>query len=151
MGYFARCVFLSLFGIVIYIFWSPFRFPRLRSSRDDQIWRLLAKSHKLNFLPGDDGADTFVSGTYGGHFLTLRTVQHTGRFYTLISVNRQLAPPKEITETVLNSLLALAVPWPLSGALAAEPGGDRLTYQQPDIETDFGYLSALFKLLLDLI
>jgi hypothetical protein len=92
-----------------------------------------------------------VSGTYHGHFLTLRTLQYTGQFYTLVSVNRQLPPPKEVTETVLNNLLALAAPRYLRGAIQAEPGGNRLTYQQAEIETNLDDLRTLFKLLLDLI
>jgi hypothetical protein len=47
MGYFVGFLFLFIFGFITYIVLGPFRFPKFTSTRDEEIWRQLAKSRTL--------------------------------------------------------------------------------------------------------
>lgn len=147
-----------IFGIIIavtgglgYGAWIVYKSQRPNVTQEERIWQRLAKSQKLNFTPGGYLDDTFVSGTYRGHFLMLRTLQKETDIYTLISLNRQKSSEDEVKGNILGNLVDLTKSQQLQGNLQVEENGNRIYYESRGVEIDIDYIRSIFNLLHTLI
>lgn len=149
----AAGIIIIVFGLIGYAVWTAANSWRPHLKEEEEIWQQLAEAQKLNFLPTGNLPDTYVSGTYRGHFLTLRTQDGAtyGDTQTRVSLNRQQAIDDKTDLQVLNGLAGLAELETLKGTLGAEEGGNCLFYDQPGVETDINYLRSVFGLLDKLI
>jgi len=146
-------VLAAIAGIIGYTVWIASNSFRPQLTAEEETWQRLARSHQLHFVPSTNMADTFVTGTYQGHSLTLRTIEHetTGQLQTRISLSRQQAGAGPVDPQVLNDLARLSVSSPLKGRLGAEANGGTIFYEQFGVETDITHLERMFKLLADLL
>lgn len=143
----------TIVGVIGYAIWIAANSWRPNLKKEEAIWQRLAKSQKLTFTPSGNLPDTFVTGSYRGHFLSLRTLENdtTGEMQTRVSLNRKQPVADKTDLQILDELAKLVESQTLKGCFEIEANGSCIIYEQPGVETDIAYLRNIFNLLDELI